>query len=240
MPKNNGKNLQTIFMALSMLVIGATLALVGMEISQNTTAGVVVAVNDNEAAPSAVTIVDVDADDDAYMGEDDAPILMIEFSDFQCPFCRKFYNETLAQIKENYIDTGLVKFVYRDLPLVSLGHTGAIPAANAAACAREQKGDEMFFAFHNKIFDGQNLLGNGTVSIPDESLYQYAEELGLDMDAFSSCQENLDYEDEINADAEVAKSIGINGTPGFVINGQIVTGAYPYSTFESVFEELLQ
>jgi len=242
MPKKESKNIQTVFMALSMLIVGATLALVGTEIAQNTSAELAAANKDTEVSGETVepTIVNVDEDDDPVMGEENAPILMVEFSDFQCPYCRKFYNETLPSIKENYIDTGLVKFAYRDLPLVGLGHSDATPAANAAECAREQEGDDMYFAFHDKIFNGENALGNGTVKIPSESLYSYAEELGLDMEEFTSCQENLDFADEIAADTAVARSIGINGTPGFVINGQIVTGAYPYETFVDIFEQLLQ
>lgn len=231
--------LQSVLIGLSMLIIGATAALLGMEIKEGNSSAEPTAAKE-EAAGAEVAIINVDEDDDPAMGDEDAPILMIEFSDYQCPFCRKFYNETLGQIKENYIDTGLVRFAYRDLPLVGLGHTDATPAANAAECARAQEGDEMYFNFHNKIFEGQNALGNGTVQIPKESLYEYAEELGLDMDEFTSCQEGEDFYEEIEADLAVARSVGINGTPGFVINGQIVTGAYPYETFESLFEKLLQ
>lgn len=239
MPKKQSNNVQSILTALSFLVLGATIALVGTSISESSQANLGEVVVQNDTQEEEQIIINVDEDNDAVMGDKDAPILMVEFSDYQCPFCRKFYNETLPQIKENYIDTGLVRFAYRDLPLPSLGHTDATPAANAAECAREQEGDEMYFSFHDKIFEGQNALGNGTVKIPSESLYSYAEELGLDMDAFTSCQENLDYEDEIAADSAVARSIGINGTPAFVINGQVVTGAYPYETFVEVFETIL-
>jgi len=239
MPKKQSYNSQTILTALSFLVLGATIALVGTSVAENgKTNTAEVAIQDDSAGEQIV--VTVDEDDDAVMGDKYAPILMVEFSDYQCPFCRKFYNETLPQIKENYIDTGLVKFVYRDLPLISLGHTDATPAANAAECARDQEGDDMYFAYHDLIFEGQNELGNGTVAIPEESLYAYAEELGLDIDEFTSCQENLDFEDEIAEDTAVARSIGIGGTPAFVINGEVVTGAYPYETFEALFEQLLQ
>lgn len=239
MPKKQSNNSQMVITALSFLVLGATIALVGTSALENGKANTAqIAVQDESSGEQIV--VTVDEDDDAVMGDKNAPILMIEFSDYQCPFCRKFYNETLPQIKENYIDTGLVKFVYRDLPLISLGHTDATPAANAAECARDQEGDDMYFAYHDLIFEGQNELGNGTVAIPGESLYAYAQELGLDMDEFTSCQENLEFKEEIAADSAVARSIGIGGTPAFVINGEIVTGAYPYSTFETLFEQLLQ
>jgi len=240
MPKKESYNSQSILTALSFLVLGATIALVGTSISESSQTNLGEVVVEDESGTEEQIIINVDEDDDAVMGVEDAPILMVEFSDYQCPFCRKFYNETLPQIKENYIDTGLVKFVYRDLPLVSLGHSDATPAANAAECAREQEGDDMYFAYHDLIFEGQNELGNGTVAIPGESLYAYAEELGLDMDEFTSCQEDMDYQDEIDADTAVARSIGIGGTPAFVINGEVVTGAYPYETFEALFEQLLQ
>lgn len=181
-----------------------------------------------------------DADDDPFIGSEDAPIIMIEFSDYQCPFCRSFFNETLPLIKENYIDKGLVKFVYRDMPLTSLGHTDATPAANAAECAREQGGDEIYFAYHDLIFEGENKLGYGTVSIPEESLYSYAKELNLDEAAFRECQEGQDYYDEIAADSAAGRAAGMSGTPSFAINGKIVVGAYPYESFEQVLNQFLE
>ena len=181
-----------------------------------------------------------DADNDPFMGSADAPITMIEFSDYQCPFCRTFFNETLPSIKENYIDKGLVKLVYRDLPLTQLGHTDALPAANAAECAREQGGDDVYFKYHDLIFTGEDKLGYGTVQIPTESLYAYATELGLDETKFKECQEGQKYYDEIAEDSAAGRAAGMNGTPSFVINGQLVIGAYPYETFEQIFNELLK
>lgn len=181
-----------------------------------------------------------DEDDDPFMGSANAPITMIEFSDYQCPFCRSFFNETMPLIKENYIDTGLVKFVYRDLPLTSLGHTDALPAANAAECAREQGGDEVYFKYHDLIFEGENELGYGTVKIPEESLYAYANELGLDEEKFKECQEGQKFYDEIENDSTDARAAGMQGTPSFVINGQLVIGAYPYASFEQLLNELLK
>lgn len=239
MSKKEPKNLQTIFVALSMLVVGMTIALVGVELTGNTNTEVLTVQNTEEPEESIAIDLNALEDDDASMGDENAPITVIEFSDYQCPFCRKFYNDTFSQIKENYVDKGLVKLVYRDLPLASLGHKDATPAANAAECAREQEGDEMYFKFHDKIFEGQNLLGQGTVKIPEENLYTYAEELGLNIDEFTTCQESLAFKDEIQADIDVARSIGINGTPSFVINGQIVVGAQPYEVFESIFEQIL-
>lgn len=174
------------------------------------------------------------SDDDAFLGDKNAPVTIVEFSDYQCPYCRSFYNETLDQIKEKYIETGKAKLVYRDYPLSF--HSGALPAALAAECAREQEGDEIYFAMHNKIFDGQNLLGNGTVDIPDEDLRKYAQELDLDMDTFDECIESEKFKEEIYADMADGQRAGISGTPGFIINGQRLSGAQPFSAFESIIE----
>ncbi len=174
------------------------------------------------------------SDDDAFLGDKNAPVTIVEFSDYQCPYCRSFYNETLDQIKEKYIETGKAKLVYRDYPLSF--HSGALPAALAAECAREQEGDEIYFAMHDKIFDRQNLLGNGTVDIPDEDLRKYAQELDLDMDTFDECIESEKFKEEIYADMADGQGAGISGTPGFVINGQRLSGAQPFSAFESIIE----
>ncbi|MFH1534188.1 MAG: DsbA family protein [Nitrospirota bacterium] len=170
------------------------------------------------------------SDDDAFLGDEDAPVTLVEFSDFQCPYCRSFYNDTYSEIKKNFVDTGKVKFVYRDYPLSF--HDGAFPAALAAECARDQGGNDTYFSMHDMIFDGQNALGTGTVEIPEEDLVVYAQNLNLDMDEFGECFESEKFKDEIYKDQSVGQSIGINGTPGFVLEGQIISGAQPYSVFE--------
>lgn len=176
-------------------------------------------------------------DDDAILGDPDAPVTIVEFSDYQCPYCRSFYNGALQQIKEKYIDTGKVNLVYRDYPLDF--HSGAIPAATAAECAREQEGDEMYYLMHDKIFDGQNKLGQGTVEIPNESLFTYAEELNLNTEEFRNCFESGKYDDEISADYITGQQLGISGTPGFILNGKRIEGAQPFEVFEQAIEEAL-
>ncbi|PIQ77556.1 disulfide bond formation protein DsbA [Candidatus Peregrinibacteria bacterium CG11_big_fil_rev_8_21_14_0_20_46_8] len=173
-------------------------------------------------------------DDDAAIGDPDAPVTMIEFSDFQCPFCRKFYNESFQQLKTEYIDTGKVFFVYRDFPLAF--HDGATPAAKAAECARQQGGDAQYFKMHDKIFDGQNLLGQGTVDIPEQDLQKYARELGLNMNTFASCYDSDSIAQEIQKDIADGKRAGVQGTPGFVINNQLVEGAQPYEYFKNIID----
>lgn len=236
----------------SAVIISASLVFLGFQIGQNGKNSVVTAEDiengikayvakdqpseNNKAQPTPTLSGDF-SDDDPFMGDEEASVTIVEFSDFQCPYCRKFYNEALPQIKEKYIETGKIKFVYRDFPLNF--HSGAFPSALASECARDQGGDEIYFAMHDKIFDGQNALGSGTVEISDESLISYAEELDLDMDEFNECFEEERYKEEIYQDLSVGQSAGITGTPGFILDGQIISGAQPFSVFESAIEKAL-
>lgn len=175
-------------------------------------------------------------DDDAVMGDENAPVTLIEFSDYQCPYCHRHFTETQPALLQNYVETGKVKYVFRDFPLAF--HKDAKRGANAAECAREQGGDEMYFAMNKLIF------GNFTGSIPMENLVGYATDLNLDTDAFESCVEAGTYDNEIDADMSAGAQYGINGTPGFILtNGEKavrITGAQPYAAFEQEIEALLQ
>ena len=169
----------------------------------------------------------VDADDDAFFGDENAPVTIIEFSDYQCPFCERFWSETLPSIKSEYIDTGKVKFVYRDFPLNAL-HPMAESAALAAECAGEQ-GDEAYFKYHDKIFENQQ-------SLSVENLKKWAKELGYNID---SCLDSKKYLSEVNGDLSDGQSAGISGTPGFLINGIKLSGAQPFSAFKQIIEQEL-
>lgn len=171
------------------------------------------------------------SDDDPFMGDKNAPVTIVEFSDYECPFCKRFYDNTLPQLKEKYIDTGKVKFVYRDFPLNF--HKGARPAAIAAECAREQGGDETYFKFHDLIFENQGSLNNDT-------LKQHADTLGLNTSEFNDCFDSQKYADEVDKDFADGKMAGVTGTPGFLINGQLVSGAQPFSVFEAIIENALK
>lgn len=180
---------------------------------------------------------------DPQLGSSEAPITMIEYSDFQCPYCRIFFNETYPQIKENYIDTGKVQLIYMHFPLTSI-HEDALPASLASECAYEQGGNEVFFAYHDMIYQGQNEYGIGTAPISDEVLMSYAEILKLDMEEFESCFAEQSYFEEVKADFEEGAELGIGtiedtGTPTFFINGEMISGARSYETFVEIFEEIL-
>ena len=167
------------------------------------------------------------SDDDAYLGERTAPVTIVEFSDYECPYCKSFHEETFPQLKEKYIDTGKVKFVYRDYPIAS--HSGAIPAAMAAECAREVGGNAKYYEMHDKLFTSE-------VGFEDTSLIGFAKELGLNEGLFKTCYESGKYEEEIMNDQKDAAAVGISATPTFVVNGSVIEGALPFEIFEQVIE----
>ena len=137
----------------------------------------------------------------------------------------------MPQIKEKYIDTGKVRFVYRDFPLSF--HKAAVPAALISECAAEQGGDEVYFQMHDKVFD--TILSG----FDEDELIAYAVELGSDESELRDCMADEDTEAEIYKDMADAQSAGISGTPGFLVNGQVLSGAQPFSSFESIIEDEL-
>jgi len=180
-------------------------------------------------------------DDDPVKGNPDATVTIVEFSDFQCPFCKRFHQTTLPLILENYVDTGKVKFVYRDFPIESLHPNGAIITALAAECADEQG---MFWQYHDKIFQTQKNWERLAAKDVANELKTYAEELGLDTNQFNDCFDSGKYMDEVKNDLQDGSSYGITGTPGFFIGSEEkgyikVIGAQPYSVFKNVLDQML-
>ncbi len=192
-----------------------------------------------ETTPLENGRVEVSEDDDAVLGRDDAPVTIVEFSDYQCPFCRKFWTETYSKIKKEYIDTGKVRLVFRDFPLSF--HPMAVPAAIAAECVREEGDDSGYFRYHDKLFEEQNKMDSGslqgpvtkTVEFTNDDLKKWAKELGYSID---SCLDSEKYKDEVQADFEYGGRVGVQGTPGFFINGVKIDGALPYTEFKKVID----
>lgn len=177
-------------------------------------------------------VFDVDYSNAPIMGDADAPVVLVEFSDYECAFCGRFYRDTLPLIKENYIETGLVKLAYRDFPLSF--HQRAIPAAIAARCVGEQFGDEGYFEMHDEIFDNQNDLSDAT-------LRSNAQRVGADMAQFDTCYADADGSMEalVRADMADGQAAGVSGTPTVFVNGQKIVGAQPYAAFEAAIEAAL-
>jgi protein-disulfide isomerase len=166
----------------------------------------------------------VSDDGDPSIGSKDATVTIIEFSDFQCPFCERFYLQTFPQIKLEYIDTGKVRFVYRDFPLSF--HAMAQKAAEAAECANEQ---EKFWEYHDKIFQNQ-------ASLSKDNLKLWAKQLGLDTTKFDSCLDTGKYQSEVQKDQKEGISLGVSGTPAFFINGKPLIGAQPFAAFKQLID----
>ncbi|MDF2379070.1 MAG: DsbA family protein [Candidatus Gracilibacteria bacterium] len=191
------------------------------------------------AAPEITASEEAIVGDDPFMGSNNAPVTIVEFSDYQCPFCQRHTNQTLPLIKENYVDTGKVKYVYRDFPLGF--HAAAGPAAEAANCAREQGGDKVYFDMHTIIFDAQNKLGSAVLS---ELFSGFASGLGLDVASFDTCFSSGKYKSEVENDYAEGSQFGVSGTPGFVLIGadgskKVISGAQPYSVFKNEIDAAL-
>lgn len=183
----------------------------------------------NNTAPSASVVLGDLADDDPALGDPNAPVTMVEFADFQCPFCGRMFSDTLPQIKEKYVKTGKVKFVYRDFPLSSI-HPFAQKAAEAGECADDQG---KFWQLHDIIYTRQQQLSH-------ENLKKWAEEVGLNTAQFSQCLDSGKYADEVVKDLQDGQNAGVTGTPATFVNGRLVSGALPYAQFEVVIEEALR
>ena len=166
------------------------------------------------------------------IGRDDAPITVVEFADYQCPFCRKFHSETFAELKKNYIDTGKVRFVSRDLPLDF--HSNASGAAIAARCAGDQ----------HRFWEMRDLLLANHADLRSPALLKYGKQINLDMSAFRSCLNDKKYTSDIQKDVADAGRMGIDGTPSLVvgktakdqIKGVRIAGAVSYSEFETAIK----
>jgi protein-disulfide isomerase len=158
-------------------------------------------------------------------GDPNAKITIVEYSDFQCPFCSRA-KATMDQILKDY--QGKVKLYYKQFPLTSI-HQYAQKAAEASECAEDQG---KFWEYHDKLFDNQG-------SLDTASLKKYAADLGLDTAKFNACLDNGDKSSQVNSEQQEGISNGVQGTPAFFINGQFISGAQPYSTFKSVIDPLL-
>ncbi|HUS84774.1 MAG TPA: thioredoxin domain-containing protein [Anaerolineales bacterium] len=177
----------------------------------------------NPDAPGSLeepTRFDVSVDDDPALGPEDAPITIVEFSDFRCPYCKVFHVETFEVLMAKYPNQ--IHFVYRDFPVV-----GGRDAALASECAHEQGA---YWEFHDLLFSGEY------PNLDRDTFAAYAEKLDLDVEDFLACVDEERYGDEVDADARYAAGLGITGTPTFFINGIPMVGAQPLDAFVQVIE----
>lgn len=185
----------------------------------------------NTQTPTAEPII-VSADDDPFVGSEDSPITIIDFSDYQCPFCAKFYAEIFPQLDIDYIKTGKVKYVFRDFPLNI--HPKAQYAHNAAQCAGEQN---KYWEMHNMLFEKQAEWGASEDLI--ETFTAYSLEAGLNTVNFKECLTSERYADEVAKDRNDGISYGVKGTPTLFINGKIIRGVGTYEQLKQLLEKEL-
>lgn len=176
-----------------------------------------------------------------FLGDADAPVTLMEFSDYQCPFCSRHYRDVMPALVEEYVKTGKLKYVMRENPIQSI-HSHAMSAAQAALCANEQG---KYWDMHNIMFQNQRELA-------DENLQAYAATIGLDTTSFGDCFESKKYANVIDQDLRAGRDIGIRGTPGFVVGltdpndpnkanfTEFLNGAKPLADFKAAIDGLLE
>ena len=218
---SNTKNYVIVALATALIVLGLVWV-------RDTWSG-----NNDNPTPSGAVVggtanIKLSEDDNFVKGDDDAPVTIYEFSDYQCPFCGRFYTDTLPLIEENYVKTGKVRLVFKDFPLESI-HPEALPAAIAARCAGDQ---DKFWEMHDKLFENQRVLGNSNYK-------QWAQEFGLDAGEFADCIDSKKYLSAVRKDLVEGQQNGIQGTPGFVVAGRLISGAQPFSVFQAAIDTAL-
>ena len=176
-----------------------------------------------------------------YKGKVDATVTLVEFSDYQCPFCARNYRDVMPTLVKEYVDTGKLKFVMRENPIPAL-HRNAMNASLAALCAGDQG---KYWEMHNLLFDNQRELGV-------DNLKAFAGTIGLDTATFNECLDSEKYKEQINADIQSGKKLGISGTPGFVLGltdpddpdkalmSVFIKGAQSLDNFKAAIDELLE
>ena len=202
-----------------------------------------------QATPTPPVVVsNVSVDDDPTWGPTDAKVTVVEFSDFQCPYCSRFVTQTYAQLKQQY--EGKIRFVFRDFPLSTI-HPWAEKGAEAAGCANEQG---KFWEYHDAIFQNQTAItqtyttaaaaqpadANAGLAAVVDTLKSTATDLGLDAAAFNQCLDSGTRAQEIQKDYQDGVSYGVQGTPAFYVNGLLISGAQPFANFQTAIDAALQ
>jgi protein-disulfide isomerase len=167
----------------------------------------------------------------SVMGNPKAKVTIVEFGDFQCPFCGKFFKESFSEIKKQYIDTGKVKFVFLNYAFLGQESTDA---AEASLCAQDQG---KYWEYHDQLFLNQKGENLGTFS--DEKLKEIASSINLNVNEFDSCRSTDKRLKDVYKDFELGKKYGITGTPAFLIGKQVIKGAVPMSNFKQAIDSQL-
>ncbi|MEI9966726.1 MAG: thioredoxin domain-containing protein [Candidatus Moraniibacteriota bacterium] len=232
---------------LSAIIISASLATPMSKTSDPAAAAVVPGADDQgtAAAPEA-TNVTVSLDDDPVLGDKTkAKVAIIEFSDYECPFCQRFHKDTYDQLVKDYVNTGKAILSFRDFPL-SFHDPKATEEAATASCVRKEKGDAAYFAFGKALYDNTQSNGQG---LPAGKLESLLREAGVDPVKIAACAQTQEVQEEIKKDIADGTTAGVTGTPSFIIgtvdkNGQVtgerVVGALPYAQFKATLDKYVK
>lgn len=181
------------------------------------------------SAPTAPTKVDVKVEaTDPVKGNPNAKLTIVEFADYQCPFCERFYTDSLPQILKEYVDTGKARFVFKNLAFLG---KESIDSANAALCAKEQN---KFWEYHDKLFTSQ--AGENQGGFGPDKLKAFAAGLGLNTTQFNSCLDSQKYNKVVDADRQEAARVGFNSTPSVAVGSTPIIGAVPYAQFKAAID----
>lgn len=180
--------------------------------------------------PTREEIIDYLGQSEPFKGGEKAPVLLIEFSDFQCSFCRKFWEKTLPLIERKYIKTGKVRFAYRHFAILG-NHSTA--AALAAECAGEQG---KFWPYHDRLF----AKSDSPLAFTNGKLKRYAREIKLRGQVFDECLDTAKYAKNVEGETAIAAFLGARGTPSFLLNGRLLVGAQPFEVFKAAIEKEIQ
>lgn len=167
--------------------------------------------------------------DPMALGRADAPVVLVEFEDFRCPFCAKFSNDTAPKLIDRYVDKGVLRIEWRDMPIFGDKSTQAARAGRAAA---EQ---DKFWQFHDALYS--HAPSHGHPDLPMDKLVDYAKEADIDIDEFKSDMDDSSIKDAVDSDISMGTQLGIQATPAFIINGQTMRGAQPLDTFVDMIDQ---
>ncbi len=174
--------------------------------------------------------------DPHVLGDANAKVTIIEFGDYQCPSCRLFWKEVEPRLKKEYVDTGKVKLVFTDFPIVQI-HPEAILAAMAVDCAGDQN---KYWQYHDKLFREQDNRGEDVIRFRAADLKKWARDIGLETTAFNECLDSARYKDDVAKDKAIGDKVGVRGTPTFLINKQVIAGPQEYYVFKRVIDDELK
>lgn len=170
--------------------------------------------------------------DTPYLGKPDAKVTVVEYADYQCPFCEKWYTGVFPQLKSKYIDTGKIKFVFQDFAFLGADSN---TASEAVHCAADQN---KFWEYHDYLFSHQGQENTGWATAVHQK--EFAKTVGLNVTKFNQCLDSHKYQKQVQDETNAGKSYGVTGTPTTFVNGQIIVGAQPIEAFEQAIDAALK